>query len=180
MVYLFLANGFEEVEAITPFDYIKRAGIEVCSVGVGGKRITGSHEMTVEVDMTIDEYDPEKSNDMIILPGGMSGTQNLRSNFKVIECLKSAYANSSIAAICAAPSILGELGFLKGKKACCFPGFEQTLKGAKISFEPVVIDKNVITSRGAGTAQQFSFSIIEYLAGKKRADEIAGQVKWVF
>ena len=75
---------------------------------------------------------------------------------------------------------MGELGFLKGKKACCFPGFEQTLKGAKISFEPVVIDKNVITSRGAGTAQQFSFSIIEYLAGKKRADEIAGQVKWVF
>ena len=179
MVYLFLANGFEEVEAITPFDYIKRAGIDVCAVGVGGKRITGSHEMTIEADITIDEYDPSRSNDMIVLPGGMRGTQNLRSDSKVIDCLKSAYAYSSIAAICAAPLILGELGFLKGKKACCFPGFEQKLKGAKISFEPVVVDKNVITSRGAGTAQQFSFAIIEYLAGKKRSDEIAEQVKWV-
>ena len=180
MVYLFLANGFEEVEAMTPFDYVQRAGIDVCSVGVGGKKITGAHNLSIETDITIDEYELDDGNDMVILPGGMRGTENLRSNSKVIECLKGAYASSSVAAICAAPSILGELGFLKGKKACCFPGFEQKLKGAKISFEPVVIDKNVITSRGAGTAQQFSFAIIEYLAGKKKADEIAQQVKWVF
>ena len=180
MIYLFLADGFEEVEAITPIDYIRRCNIEVCSVGINGKQIKGAHGVTVEADMEISEFNPNQVNDMLILPGGLHGTENLKSNNKVIESLKKAYVNGSIAAICAAPSILGELGLLKGKKACCFPGFEKYLEGAKISFEPVVVDSNIITSRGPGTAQQFSFEIVEYLAGREKSNEIAQQVKWVF
>lgn len=180
MVYLFLADGFEEVEAITSIDYIRRCNIEVCSVGINGKQIKGSHGLVVEADIEISEYNPSQVNDMIILPGGLDGTENLKSNSKIIQALKNACVNSSVAAICAAPSILGELGLLKGKKACCYPGFEKYLKGAKISFEPVVADGNIITSRGPGTAQQFAFEIIQYLAGREKSDEIAQQVKWVF
>ena len=180
MVYLFLADGFEEVEAITPIDYIRRCNIEVCSVGINGKQIKGAHGLVIEADMEINEYNPDQANDMLILPGGLHGTENLKSNNKVIQSLKNAHLNSSIAAICAAPSILGGLGLLKGKKACCFSGFEKYLEGAKISFEPVTVDGNIITSRGPGTAQQFSFEIIQYLVGKQKSDEIAQQVKWVF
>ena len=180
MVYLFLADGFEEVEAITPIDYIRRCNIDVCSVGINGKQIKGAHGLVMEADMEISEFNSNQVNDMLILPGGLQGTQNLKSNSKVIEALKNAYVNSSIAAICAAPSILGELGLLKGRKACCFPGFEKYLKGAKISFEPVAVDGNIITSRGPGTAQQFVLEIIQYLAGGEKSDEIAQQVKWVF
>ncbi len=180
MVYLFLADGFEEVEAITPIDYIRRCNIEVCSVGINGKRIKGAHGLVIEADMEISEFNPSQVNDMLILPGGLQGTQNLKSNSKVIESLKNLCDTGSIAAICAAPSILGELGLLKGKKACCFPGFEKYLKGAKISFEPVAVDGNIITSRGPGTAQQFSFEIIKYLLDREKSDEIAQQVKWVF
>ena len=180
MVYLFLADGFEEVEAITPIDYIRRCDIEVCSVGINGKKIEGAHGLTVEADMEIDEFNFDKATDMIILPGGLKGTENLKSNIKVIEAIKKAHVSSSIAAICAAPSILGNLGLLKGRKACCYPGFEKYLEGAKISFEPVVVDNNIITSRGPGTAQQFSFEIIEYLANREKSYEISQQVKWVF
>lgn len=180
MVYLFLADGFEEVEAITPIDYIRRCNIEVCSVGINGKRAKGAHGLVIEADMEISEFNPSQVKDMLILPGGLQGTQNLKSNSKVIESLKIAGDTGSIAAICAAPSILGELGLLKGKKACCFPGFEKYLKEAKISFEPVAVDGNIITSRGPGTAQQFSFEIIQYLVDREKADEIAQEVKWVF
>lgn len=180
MVYLFLADGFEEVEAITPIDYIRRCDVEVCSVGINGKQIKGAHGLVIEADMEIDEYSSDENVDMIILPGGLRGTENLKSNIKVIEAIKKAYVNSSIAAICAAPSILGQLGLLKGRKACCYPGFEKYLEGAKISFEPVVVDNNIITSRGPGTAQQFSFEIIEYLTDREKSYEISQQVKWVF
>ena len=180
MVYLFLADGFEEVEAITPIDYIRRCDIEIRSVGINGKQIKGAHGLVVEADMEIDDYSSDENVDMIILPGGLHGTENLRSSTKVIEAIKKACVNSSVAAICAAPSILGEIGLLKGRKACCYPGFEKYLEGAKISFEPVVVDNNIITSRGPGTAQQFSFEIIEYLAGREKSYEISQQVKWVF
>lgn len=180
MVYLFLADGFEEVEAITPIDYIRRCGIEVCSVGVNGKQIKGAHGLVVDTDIEISEYNVDANADMIILPGGLRGTENLKSNDRVIESIKKAHVNSSVAAICAAPAILGKLGLLQGRKACCYPGFEKYLEGAKISFEPVVVDNNIITSRGPGTAQQFSFEIIEYLTNREKAYEISQQVKWVF
>lgn len=179
MIYLFLADGFEEVEAITPVDYIRRCGLEISTVGVTGKKVKGAHGITIAADRTIDEFDPQSENDMIILPGGLDGTNNLRSNDKVIESIKNFNIKSSIAAICAAPSILGELNLLNGKKACCYPGFEYSLKGAQISFDAVVTDGNIITSRGAGTASQFSFAIIKYLLGKEKADEILHQVQWV-
>ena len=105
MVYLFLADGFEEVEAITPIDYIRRCDIEIRSVGINGKQIKGAHGLVFKADMEIDDYSSDENVDMIILPGGLHGTENLRSSTKVIEAIKKACVNSSVAAICAAPSI---------------------------------------------------------------------------
>ena len=119
-----------------------------------------------------------KEEDLIILPGGLKGTENLYNNEKVLKYVKEAASVASIAAICAAPSILGKLGLLKKIKACCYPGFEKFLEEAEISNENVVISKNIITSKGAGTAQQFSFKIIEYLVNKNKAEEIEKEVQW--
>ena len=179
MVYLFLAEGFEEVEAITPFDYLKRAGFNVKTIGVGSEKIKGSHNLEVTADLTLENFNETlNEEDLIILPGGLKGTENLYNNEKVLKYVKKAASVASIAAICAAPSILGKLGLLKKIKACCYPGFEKFLEEAEISNENVVISKNIITSRGAGTAQQFSFKIIEYLVNKNKAEEIKKEVQW--
>ena len=179
MVYLFLADGFEEVEAITPFDYLKRSGFEVKTIGVEKEEICGSHGLKVLVDFVLEEFDLKiKEGDFLILPGGLKGTENLNNNEKVLDLLKKAFGVASIGAICAARSILGRLGFLKGLNACCYPGFEEYLVGAKISKDSVVVDKNIITSRGAGTAQEFSFEIIRYLKGKEESERIKQQVQW--
>ena len=179
MVYVFLADGFEEVEAITPIDYLKRSKIEVLLIGVTGKIVTGSHNLKVFTDHFLDEFDLKiKENDMIILPGGIKGTKNLSSNKIVLDCIKKSFEIGSIAAICAAPTILGELNLLEGLKACCYPGLEKHLKKATVLFDDVVVDGNIITSKGAGTAQQFSFKIIEYLLNEEKSREIKDQVQW--
>ena len=179
MVYLFLADGFEEVEAITPFDYLKRSGLDVKLVGVDKSEIVGSHNLKVSTDFKISEFNFEISKeDFLILPGGLKGTENLFSNEKVLSLLKEAFKVASIGAICAAPSILGRLGFLKGLNACCYPGFEKFLEGANPKEDSVVVDKNIITSRGAGTAQEFSFEIVKYLKGEEKSKEIKEQVQW--
>ncbi len=179
MVYVFLADGFEEVEAITPIDYLKRSKIEVLLIGVTGKIVTGSHNLKVFADHFLDEFDLKiKENDMIILPGGIKGTKNLSSNKIVLDCIKKSFEIGSIAAICAAPTILGELNLLEGLKACCYPGLEKHLKKATVLFDDVVVDGNIITSKGAGTAQQFSFKIIEYLLNEEKSREIKDQVQW--
>ena len=130
MVYMFLATGFEEVEALAPLDLLRRAGVEIKTVGVGSKTIVGSHSIPVVTDMTDSEYCDE-SPEMIILPGGMPGTLNLDASETVHKAIKTAVANDAyVCAICAAPMILGKLGLLKGKNAVCYPGFEKDLEGA--------------------------------------------------
>lgn len=179
MVYLFLANGFEEVEALTPLDYLRRAGIEVTSVGVGSSVVTGAHGISVTADCLLEDLLDSLSFDMLILPGGLEGTQNLAKNKRVQKLLfLAAEQKQPIAAICAAPSILGNLGLLEGKRAVCYPGFESELKGARFTKAPVVWDENIITAIGAGAAQQFAFALIEVLAGAETAGEIARQVQW--
>lgn len=168
MYYILLAEGFEEIEALTQTDVLRRAGIEVKNVGVTGEYVTGSHGITVKADALIEEAKncvPEG----IILPGGIPGTPNIASNKDAVELIKKVAENKGlVAAICAAPSVLGEMGLLKGKKAICYPGFEDKLTGAIVTCEKVVIDGNFITSRGAGTAMDMALAIAEYITGENQ------------
>ena len=173
MVYIFLADGFEEVEAITPRDILKRAGISVQTVGLNQRDTTISTSgLKIQPDIQIENINL-KNLEGIILPGGMPGTTNLGQNRKVIEIIN--YCNENdllIGAICAAPSILGKLGLLKNKSACCYPGFEKYLTGAKIEESSVSKNKNIITSKGPGTVFDFGFAILEYLKGKEITENI--------
>lgn len=172
MLYMFFAPGFEEVEAIATLDVIRRAGIDIYSVGVGSKNITGSHNITVKCD--IDDMEATFSGlEGVILPGGMPGTINLFESEKVMNAVD--YCNASgklLCAICAAPLILGRKGLLDGKEATCFPGFEDELKGAKISDKFVVTDGNVITGKGMGSAVNFGLEIVAYFKGRETADKL--------
>ena len=178
MVYLFLANGFEECEAITPLDILRRAGIEVKTVGIGSNYITGSHNITVNCD-TVNKGLSYDNLEAIILPGGIPGTPNLESDDTVQNAID--YCNENgllICAICAAPSILGHKGLLKGKNATCYPGFENELFDANIVDEKVALDQNIITARGAGAASEFGFKILEYLKGEEIANKIKNAMKF--
>ena len=163
MVYLFLAEGFEEVEALTPVDFMRRADIEVTTVGVGGEYITGAHGITVKADVCDSDVSANDADiEMVVLPGGMPGTLNLKASAKVNEFIDRAYDKGAfIGAICAAPSILGEKGLLKGKMAVCYPGFEETLDGATLSERGVVRDGRIITAKSAGFAWQFGKVLAE-------------------
>lgn len=159
MFYCFLAEGFEETEALAPVDILRRAGISVTTVGVGNKVITGSHKILVTADMTIDMID-YADMEGVILPGGMPGVKNLYAEQRVLDAVSYAYDNGLfVCAICAAPLILGRLGIVNGRKATCFPGFEDELKGADVTGEKVVVDGKVITAKGAGCALDFGFAI---------------------
>ena len=164
MIYVFLANGFEEVEAITVIDILRRAEKKVITVGIGDNIITGAHGITVVAD-TYDmlvEFDDDL--EMVSLPGGMPGTINLEKSAAVQKALEYCSENNKyISAICAAPSILGHKGLLAGRKACCYPGFEQELEGAEVLYDAVVKDGNIITSRGPGTALEFGLKLVEIL-----------------
>lgn len=173
MLVMYFATGFEEVEAIATLDVIRRADIDIISVGVGSKLITGAHNITVQCDATLNEVSLDKVEG-IILPGGMPGTINLFESREVMKNLDYCASNNKlIAAICAAPLILGRKGILKGKNATCFPGFEDELIGATISEKYVVTDGNVITARGMGSAVQFGLAIVEKLLGVQKAQKLA-------
>lgn len=173
MIYMFLATGFEEVEALCPLDIMRRAGLSVTTVGIGGNEITGAHGITVKADVTDDEFSGQDI-DMVFLPGGMPGTLNLANSKTVTEAIDRAYKNNKyIAAICAAPSILGDKGMLVGKEAICYPGFEDRLIGATISSRRVVRDGNIITAAGMGIAVEFGLAIVEMLCGKQAAENLA-------
>lgn len=181
MIYVFLANGFEEVEAFTPIDYLRRCDeLEVLTVGVTGKMVTGSHNITTIADITMFDIEREKI-DMIILPGGMPGTINLEKSQELqslIDYCADPIKNIKIACICAAPSILGHKGLLKGKNAVCAEGFEDELYGANVSNDSVMVDGNIITARGAGVANQFAFKLVDILLGEQRCNKLKGSVKW--
>ncbi len=177
MVYMFLANGFEEIEALCPLDLLRRAGIDVCTLSVGGGEwVQGSHGICVQADMPETMFRDARP-EMIILPGGMPGAENLEASRTVGEALTAAGRSGGfLAAICAAPMVLGRRGYLEGKKATCFPGFEDELKGATVTDSRVVRDGNIITAKGMGVATEFGLALIEALRGKETADRIAAAV----
>jgi 4-methyl-5(b-hydroxyethyl)-thiazole monophosphate biosynthesis len=178
MVIFFLANGFEELEAIAPIDILRRGGVDVKTVGIGGKTITGSHNIPFICDCTEAEIDTAKITG-VILPGGMPGTKNLAASAFVADTLKAAAMNELIiGAICAAPSVLGGLGLLRGKKATCFPGFEDKLDGAQISSDYVVRDGNFITAKGAGVAAEFGFALLEAFTDKANAEKVKAAMQF--
>lgn len=179
MIYVFLANGFEEVEAFTAIDYLRRCEeLEVKTVGVNGKMVQSSHNIMTIADLTVFDIEKEKI-EMIVLPGGMPGTLNLEKSVPVKETIKYCMENDlPIGAICAAPSILGHLGYLKGKKATCAVGFNDELIGAECTGKPVEIDGNIITSRGAGVANEFAFALVDRLLGSKKVNKLKGSVAW--
>lgn len=179
MIYIFLANGFEETEAVTPIDILRRCGKEVVTVGIGGTAIKSSHGITVVTDTEDKLISLDKNLEGIILPGGMPGTLNLEASEIVQKSIDYCIANNLyIGAICAAPSILGHKGILKGKKAVCFAGFESQLEGAEVSEEPVVRDGNIITSRGAGTAVDFGLKLAEVFASEEQSRKVGEAILW--
>lgn len=176
MNYVLLAEGFEEIEAITVIDVLRRAGVELKTVGIGSKTITGTHGIPVTCDMCSCEAKAE-GLEMVILPGGMPGTTNLGNSEKVAEYVNYCKDNNKwICAICAAPMVLGKLGILQGKKAVCYPGCEGGLTGAEIVKEAVVVDGKVVTSMGPGTATQFALKLAEILKGKEAADQVSSDM----
>lgn len=173
MVYVFLANGFEEIEALATVDILRRAEIPVTTVGVGSKTVTGSHQISVVADLTDAEFVYDGGVEMVVLPGGMPGTLELEKSVCVNSAVDRADSEGKyIAAICAAPSILGHKGLLRGKKACCYPGFEDQLIQATVVNDRVVHDGNIITSRGAGTVYEFASKLVELLRDKETADKV--------
>ncbi len=166
--YVFLADGFEEIEGLTVVDVLRRAGAEVEMVSVmDRKEITGAHGIKVEADRMIEEAGEA---DLYVLPGGMPGTLHLKEHAGLCRLLNQAEKKEKhIAAICAAPSVLGELGMLKGKRACCYPSFEEKLNCLEVSYEPVVTDGRITTSRGMGTAVRFSLELVSVLYGKEKS-----------
>ena len=172
MVCMFLAQGFEEVEALAPLDLLRRAGVEIKTVGVGSKTVVGAHSIPVVADMTDADFSDDKP-EMVILPGGMPGTLNLDASDVVHRAIDTAVKNGAhLAAICAAPMILGKLGLLSGKEAICYPGFEKELTGARISDKKVVRDGKIITAAGMGVALEFGLALVAALKGEDVADGI--------
>lgn len=171
MVYVMLADGFEEVEAIEPIDILRRGGVEVQTVGVKGKIVTGAHGIPVTADIETHELDISKA-ELIMLPGG-AGHEILDASNEVHGLISYAQTNGIyISAICAAPSILGKKMMLEGKKATCFPGYEKYMYGAEIAADKVVTDGKIITGKGAGAAADFGFAMLSVLKGKDTADKI--------
>ncbi len=178
MIYLFLAQGFEEIEALTPVDILRRGGVEVVTVGVGGKNITGSHHITVQADITDAELKSLDGMEGVVLPGGMPGTRNLEKSKTVINAVSYCFnRNLLVSAICAAPSILGHMGILKGKKATAYPGFERDLFDATLDSEYVSCDGNIITARGMGVATEFALALLAFLKGQQKADEVRASIQ---
>ena len=170
-VYIFLADGFEDIEGLTVVDLMRRADIDIKTVSIKkSKEITTSHGITMLTDLTFAETDFTDA-DMLVLPGGMPGTKYLRD--RLADFYKK---GGKVAAICAAPTVLASLGFLEKRKATAYPSCMEGLAGAERSLESVVVDGNVTTSRGLGTAVDFALSLIGQLLGEKKADEIAESV----
>ena len=173
MVYLLLGTGFEETEAIAPLDLLRRAGVEVLTVGINGKTVYGGHGIGIEADITIDEMD-RTNLDMIILPGGLGGVASARASKAAMDALAFAWENGKyVAAICAGPTVLADLGITDGKNATCFVGFEDKLTGANYTGEPVCVDGKLITARSAGVALDFAFELVRAL----KDDETVSSLK---
>ena len=176
MIVVLLANGFEEIEALTPVDMLKRAGLDVKTVGISGRTATGSHGISVVCDALPEDIDLTKVT-MAIFPGGMPGATNLDKSEFTDKVISAVINNGGhLAAICAAPLVFGRRGLLEGKRAICYPGFENELIGAQIANQSVVTDRNITTAKGMGVALEFSEELISLLVGKGKAEEIASAI----
>lgn len=177
MIAVFLANGFEEIEALATVDILRRAGLEVVTVGVGGATVTGAHGITVMADRP-DTQPLTEPLEAVVLPGGIPGTPNLEASPVVQEQLdKAAAAGALLCAICAAPSILGHKGLLSGKRATCYPGYDTELIGARYTSDSVTVDGNVITAKGAGVSAEFALSIVAALVSPEKAAQLGAQMQ---
>lgn len=177
MVYVFLAEGFEEIEALTPVDYLRRAGVTVQTVGVTGKTVCGARGIPVVCDCTEDELRLDDSLEAIVLPGGIPGVPNLKKSRVVPAVLDYVCRTGKIlAAICAAPTILASYGYLEGKNAVCYPHMENELCGAIYQKRPVVRDGNIVTAEAAGASESFAFELIRLLRGEQAAEQVRDAV----
>jgi len=177
MVYLLLADGFEEIEALTPLDVLRRCGVGVTAVGVGGEYIASARGLTVKADTELDGVSAVNA-EMLIVPGGY-GYVNIGNSKEAVGFIRSCYESGAyIAAICGAPTVLGKMGLLNGKKAVCFPGLEKDLIGAELSNEAVVIDGKIITSKAAGTSHLFAFALAKILCGEEKSEEVRRKMCW--
>ena len=177
MVYMLLGTGFEETEAIAPLDLLRRAGVEVLTVGINGKIVKGGHNIGIETDIELHEMDLTDL-DMIIIPGGLGGVASIRASRDAMDALKFAADNGKfVGAICAGPTVLADLGITDGKNATCFPGCEEQMGQAHmIPNAAAVRDGNIITGTSAGSAIPFGLKLIEALKGTETADRIATQI----
>ena len=178
-VTVHLAEGFEEIEAVSIIDVLRRAGIETIIVSVTGKKeVTGSHNISITADSLFEEMDYNQVK-MIVLPGGMPGAKHLKEHAALgKQIIDFNNEGKPLGAICAAPMVLGNLGILSNKKATCFPGFEDELKGAEVTGETVEVAGNIITGKGAGVAIPFALNIVKMLKGKQEADTLAEKMIW--
>lgn len=177
MFYLFLAEGFEETEALAALDVMRRAKLDVKTVGVTGECVTSSHGVCVKADINPDMVSFDNIEG-VILPGGMPGTLNLEKSKTVTDSVQYCYDNDKIvAAICAAPSILGHMGLLRGKKATCFPGFENELDCAEYTASHTETDGKTVTAKGAGCAVEFGHAIVSLALSKADADRVLGEMQ---
>lgn len=177
MVYILLGNGFEETEAIAPIDLLRRAGIDVLTVGIADKLVCGSHRITVEADITLNQMDLTNM-DMIVVPGGLGGVASLRQCQGALDALKFGWENGKyVAAICAGPTVLADLGITDGCRTTCYPGQEPNM-GSAITVEnaAVVTDRKLITGTSAGCAIPFALALIEALRGKEVAEKVKEQI----
>lgn len=176
-VAIFLADGFEEIEGLTVVDLLRRANIGIDMISItGSEKVCGSHNIEIKADLLIEAANLSEY-DMIVLPGGMPGTKNLAKHEGVKAAILSfKEAGKKLAAICAAPTVYGEMGLLKDKTACCYGGMEDGLKGANVSFDNVCVDGQFITSRGMGTAIEFGLKIVETFEGKEVADKLSDAI----
>lgn len=180
MIYVFLADGFEEVEALAPVDILRRAGLSVQTVGVNGKTVMGKHNIPVSADIEIAEIALHDDLQAVVLPGGIPGAENLDASKEVQAAIDFAAKNGKfLCAICAAPFILGKKGLLNGKNAICYPGFESDLHGATISKSAVCRDGNCITAKGMGVAVEFGLEIVAALKDNDAAEKIRKSIQCV-
>lgn len=178
MIYVFLADGFEEVEALAPVDLLRRTGLTVQTVGVTGKVVTGSHGVAVAADILPEAVALDDAVEAVVLPGGMPGASNLDASPVVQAAVDFAAQNGKlVCAICAAPFILGKKGLLSGKRATCFPGFEEQLCGARVTDEFVSQDGQYITAKGMGAAVDFGLAVVKALCGAEAAAQLRAAIQ---
>lgn len=176
MVYMLLGTGFEEMEAIAPLDLLRRAGVEVLTVGINGKTVVGSHKIAIEADITIGEMNL-MDMDMIIIPGGLGGVASLRACPEALAALKFGWENGKyVAAICAGPTVLADLGITDGKKCTCYPGHETNMGSAVMQKQAAVVDGKLITGTSAGCAIPFGLELVSALKGEEAAEKVKKQI----